>query len=125
MSDPDLEMRPDITQDELLRELTRHSNQLLFGRDERGGENDPGELTAFRAVIIVAGILGMHVEGDVRPLALGILNGDDRPHARRCWPKMARRLRAIADDLDAMAAARGVEDEAEGFDDAPRERLKQ
>lgn len=99
----DLEMRPDITMDDLLATLGRHSNMLIFGRPERGEEDQPGELTAFRAVVLVGGMLGLNLSGEVGPIAIGVLNGDNSPHARRTWPKMAAKLRTIADDIERMA----------------------
>lgn len=99
----DLEARPDITMDGLLATLTRHSNLLIFGRSERGEEDQPGELTAFRAVVLVGGMLGLSPIGEVAPIAIGVLNGDNSAHARRTWPKMAAKLRAIADDIERMA----------------------
>ena len=53
----DLELRPEVTMEDLLETLTRHTNQLIFGRDERGNENEPGEPSPFRAVVIVGGLI--------------------------------------------------------------------
>jgi hypothetical protein len=102
-NDLDLEMRPDITMDDLLATLTRHSNLLIFGRPERGEEDQPGSLTAFRAVVLVGGVLGLNPIGEVDTIAIGVLNGDNSAHARRTWPKMAAKLRTIADELERMA----------------------
>lgn len=107
VTDDDLEMRPDITMDDLLATLTRQSNMLIFGRPERGDEDQPGELTAFRAVVIVGGMLGLNTSGEIGPVAIGVLNGDNSAHARRTWPKLAAKLREIATDLERLSQQGG------------------
>lgn len=114
----DLELRPDVTLDDTLETLARHANQLIFGRDERGAENEPGELTAFRAVVIVGGMIGLGPNG-LGALAVGLLHGDGSPYARDVYPRMARRLRLIADELD-RAHATGVLPQGEGTQPAKR-----
>ena len=97
---PDLELRPDVTVENLLDELTKHANLLIFGREERGDTNERGGLTAFRAVVIVGAAVGMDVTGEIRPAAFGLLNADGSAHGMACRPKIIRKLRQIADDLE-------------------------
>ena len=97
----DPELRPDITVQHLLDELTRHANVLIFGREERGDDDQPGTRTAFRAVVIVGAAVGMHMDGAISPAAFGVLNADGSEHGQLCRPKLIRKLRQIADDMEA------------------------
>lgn len=105
--DSEFEMRSDVTMDDLLATLMRQANVLIFGRPERGADDEVGELTAFRAVVIVGGMLGLDPSGKIGARAIGVLNGDTTPHARRTWPAMAAKLREIADDLERLSKPGG------------------
>jgi len=100
----DLEPRPDVTLDDMLALLNRQSNIIIFGRPERGDENEPGILTPFRSVVIVGGALGIGPDGKLVPLAMAVLNGDGNGYSKTTWPKLAERLREVARDLELMAA---------------------
>lgn len=112
---PGMDLRPDVTVNDLLEELTKHANLLIFGREERGDTNEPGTSTAFRAVVIVGAAVGMAVDGAIRPAVFGLLNADGSRHGMACRPKIIRKLREIADDLEEqLEAEAGAEpDEAE------------
>ncbi len=101
---PDMELRPDVTADDLLAELTKMSNQALFGRDERGEGDELGIITAFRAIVIVGAAVGMRMDGSLAPCVMGVFNGDQSPHSKATLPKLADKLRQIARDLDAKHA---------------------
>lgn len=104
----DLELRTDITQQDMLDVLSKHANLLLFGREEEGDANEPGELTAFRAVVLVGGMVGLSADGQVVPVAIGLLNGDESSHSKTVWPKLADKLREIARDIDMFHGPKGA-----------------
>jgi hypothetical protein len=97
----DLDLRPDITVQDLLDELTKHANLLIFGRDERGGDDQPGTRTAFRAVVIVGAAVGMRTDGTLAPASFGVLNADGSKSGELCRPELISKLRQIADDMEA------------------------
>ena len=105
MNEPprDFELRPDVTQEDLLVELQKLSNRIIFGREETGDPNEPGIITAFRSVVIVGAATGMRMDGSLAPCVMGVFNGDKSPHATAALPKLADKLRQIARDLDRMS----------------------
>jgi hypothetical protein len=99
----DMELRPDVTLDDLLGELQKLSNRVIFGREEIGDADKPGIVTAFRSVVIVGGAVGMRPDGSLAPCVMGVFNGDKGPAARATLLKLADKLREIARDLDRMS----------------------
>lgn len=110
----DLELRPDVTVADLLDELTKHANLLIFGREERGAPDERGGLTAFRAVVIVGAAVGLDMAGEIRPAAFGLLNADGSAHGMACRPKLVKKLRQIANDIEAQLDLEAEAREAKG-----------
>lgn len=98
----DLELRTNLTQDHVIDELDRKCHLLMYGREEVGDPDQLGELTPFRSVVIVTGLIALTPRG-VAPIAIGTFNGGDDPHARSTLPKLAEKLREIARDLELLS----------------------
>lgn len=86
-----------LSQEDILEELTKHSNRILFGVDSPADGDSVS--SPIRAVVIAVAVAGLDEDGSVRPMATGLCNLDGSKLALACHGKLADKLEQIARSL--------------------------